>query len=109
MSPLDPLRWHFYIFLALAHLVAGRHEATPTLAGRALDEQPRSGTSMDIRAAACGHLGRIQEGREWVRRLRELRPGWNIAAFKQFRGRLASPEVHAVFVEGFRKAGLPEV
>jgi adenylate cyclase len=108
LSPLDPLRWQFYTFLALAHLVAGRHEEALTLADRALHEQPRSGTSMDIAAAACGHLGRISEGRKWVRHLRQLRPGWNIAAFELFRGRIASPEVRAIFIEGFRKAGLPE-
>jgi hypothetical protein len=73
-----------------------------------LHEEPRSGTSMDIKSAACGHLGRIEEGREWVRLLRELRPGWSITAFEKFRGRIASPKVRAVFVEGFRNAGLPE-
>jgi tetratricopeptide (TPR) repeat protein len=108
LSPLDPLRWQFNTFLGLAHLVDGRHEEALKLADRALHEQPRSGTSMDIAAAACGHSDRIAEGREWVARLRQLRPGWNIAAFKRFRGRIASPEVRAVFVEGFRKAGLPE-
>jgi hypothetical protein len=41
-------------------------------------------------------------------RLRQLRPGWSIAAFKRFRGRIASPDVRVIFVEGFRKAGLPE-
>jgi TolB-like protein len=108
LSPLDPLRWQFNTFLGLAHLVAGRHEEALNLARRALHEQPRSGTSMDIAAVACGHLDRIGEGREWVARLRQLRPGWNIAAFKRFRGRIASAEVRAMFVEGFRKAGLPE-
>jgi TolB-like protein len=108
LSPLDSLRWQFNTFLGLAHLVACRHEEALKLAELALHEQPRSGTSMDIAAAACGHLDRTAEGCLWVARLRQLRPGWSVASFKRFRGRIASPAVRSIFVEGFRKAGLPE-
>jgi tetratricopeptide (TPR) repeat protein len=108
LSPLDPQHWQFSGLLALAHLVAGRHEEALKLADRALHEQPRSGTAVETKAAACGHLGRVQEGRECVTRLCELRPGWSIAAFEKFKGRIASPEVFGIFVDGLRKAGLPE-
>ena len=65
---LEPAR---SIALAVQHIpgvgASGGPPAEQALnfAHRALHEQPRSGTSMDIAAAACSHLGRIGEGREW--------------------------------------------
>ena len=61
-----------------------------------------------IKAAACGHLGRIEEGRECLRRRRELRPGSTIASARPGFGRFLSPEFLAILLDGLRKAGLPE-
>jgi len=61
-----------------------------------------------FKAAACGHLGRVEEGRECVRRLEELVPGSTVGRAKRGQERLASPEVLAILVEGYRKAGLSE-
>ena len=60
-----------------------------------------------FKAAACGQLGRIEEGRECVRRLRELDPGSSVAGATIFAQRVA-PEVGALYLGGLRKAGLPE-
>jgi adenylate cyclase len=108
LSPLDPRRWNFYGGLALAHLVAGRHEETTEWADRALREQRRATAVLGFKAVACGHLGRVEEGRECVRRLRELRPGFTLAGAKTSLGIFVSPEVLPIFLEGYRKAGLPE-
>ena len=74
----------------------------------ALHEQPRATAVVAFKAAACGHLGRIEEGRECVRRYRELAPGKTVAAEKGYLGTILSPEGFAVYVEGLRKAGLPD-
>jgi tetratricopeptide (TPR) repeat protein len=66
LSPLDPQRWMFYGGLAAAHLVAGRHEEAVEWADRALHEQPRAIAVVAFKTAACGHLGRTEEGRECV-------------------------------------------
>jgi TolB-like protein len=108
LSPLDPQRWMFYGALALAHLVAGRYEDAIEWADRALHQQPRATAVVTYKAVACGYLGRVEEGRECVRRLRELRPGASVAHSKRLFGPISSPEVIAIFVEGYRKAGLPE-
>jgi hypothetical protein len=108
LSPLDPQRWMFYGALALAHLVAGGHEEAIEWADRALHEQPRATAVVAYKAAACGYLGRVEEGRDCVRRLRELRPGSTVASGKRGLERILSPEVLAICVEGVRKAGLPE-
>jgi TolB-like protein/class 3 adenylate cyclase len=108
LSPLDPQRWMFYGGLALAHLAAGRHEEAVEWADRALHENPRATAVVEYKAAACGHLGRVDDGRECVRRLRELRPWSTIASVKELIGAHTSPKVLAIYIEGLRKAGLPE-
>jgi tetratricopeptide (TPR) repeat protein len=108
LSPLDPQRWTFYGALALAQLVARRYEEAVEWADRALDLQPRATAVVAYKAAACGYLGRVEEGGECVRRLRELRPGASVAHSKRLLGPISSPEVLAIFVEGYRKAGSPE-
>jgi adenylate cyclase len=101
---LSPL----YGGLAHAHFAAGRHEEAIEWADRELHAQPRMTAVVIVKAAACGHLGRVDEGRECVRRFCELRPGTTVVAIKRVWGRVLSPEVLAISVEGLRKAGLPE-
>jgi len=108
LSPVDPRRWSFEGGFALSHLVAGRYEDAIEWANRALDAQPRSPAVVGYKAVACGHLGRVEEGRASVARLRELRPGFTVASAEKALGKFASPEVLAIFLEGYRKAGLPE-
>jgi TolB-like protein len=107
LSPLDPQRWMFEGGLALAHLIAGRYEEAIEWADRALQENPRAMGVLRFKAAACGLLGRIEEGRECVTRLRELVPGSTIASVKIF-AQLVAPEVGALSLDGLRKAGMPE-
>jgi adenylate cyclase len=107
LSPRDPQRWMFEGGLALAHLIAGRYGEAIEWADRALQENTRAAAVLRIKAAACGLLGRIEEGRECVRRLRELVPGSTVARAKIFT-QLVAPEVRALYLDGLRKAGLPE-
>ena len=108
LSPLDPQRFMFYGGLALAHLVAGDYEEAVEWADRALHENPRAIAVIGFKTAACGRLGRVEDGRECVKRLNELRPGSTIANLKLLTSPTFSPEVLAVCVDGLRKAGLPE-
>jgi hypothetical protein len=57
---------------------------------------------------SCAHLGQIEEARDWLRRLLELRPELTIAGYKASAAKFLPPEILAVFVAGFRTAGLPE-
>ena len=93
--------------ILLAHLVAGRHGEAIEWADRALQENARAMAVLRFKAAACGQLGRIEEGRECVRRLRELNLGSTVASAKIF-AQLVAPEVGALYLGGLRKAGLPE-
>lgn len=57
---------------------------------------------------ACAHLGRMEEARNWLRRSLELDPGLTITAYKKYVAVFLPAEILAVYIEGFRKAGMPE-
>jgi hypothetical protein len=57
---------------------------------------------------ACAHLGRIEEARDGLERLLELQPDLTIAKFKALYAVTLPPKVLNIYVEGYRKAGLPE-
>jgi hypothetical protein len=54
------------------------------------------------------NLGDIDEAHEWLKRLLEFQPGLTIAGCKAFWAAMSfPPEIADLYVEGFRKAGLP--
>jgi adenylate cyclase len=108
LSPLDPSRWAFEGGLAMAHLIAGRYEKAVEWADRALDENPMATHVLGCKTVACTRLGRIEEGWDCVRRFRELRPGSTVADVEGAVRIFLSPEVLALYLDGLRKAGLPE-
>jgi hypothetical protein len=64
--------------------------------------------SIRYKVIALAHLGRINEARAALERELEMRPGLTIAAVTAMYAPAYAPELLAVFVEGYRKAGLPE-
>jgi adenylate cyclase len=107
LSPLDPLGYMFKSALAFAHTVAGRYEEAIEWADQSLREQERFVPSIRYRAALCGLLGRVEEGRDWLRRLVDARPGLTIATYMR-EASYQPPEIRTIFADGFRKIGLPE-
>jgi hypothetical protein len=61
-----------------------------------------------VKAAACSHLGRVEEARACVSRYRELLPGSAIGGASAALRLAPSPEFLAVYTDGLRRAGLPE-
>jgi TolB-like protein len=109
LSPLDPLDFRVSGGLGFAHLIAGHYEEALQWVDRTLREQPRYTVAVRMKAVLCAHLDRIEEARDWVKRVLELQPGLTISGYKAYATRfLRPPEILAVFVEGLRKAGLPE-
>ena len=79
------------------------------MADRSLHEQPRWTPAIRSKVVACAYLGCIEEARDWLNRLLEFQPGLTIAGWKSSFGAAAfTPELLAFYVEGLRKAGLPE-
>ena len=110
LNPLgNPMGYGDAAGIAAAHLAAGRYEAAIEWADRASREFPRYPPSIRCRVIALAHLGRIGEARAALKRELELDPRLTIAAVKaMYAGAGYPPELLAVFVDGYRKAGLPE-
>jgi hypothetical protein len=74
-----------------------------------LRDQPRYASAYRAKAIACAHLGRLQEARDCARSILELQPAFTISEWQRiYAAHMGSPETLAMFVDGLRKAGLPE-
>jgi len=106
LSPQDRLGRVITAGMALAHMVAGRYEASLDWAERTLRQAPGHAISLVDKAVACAHLDRIEEARAAVSQLLELQPWLTIAWFKASATRYPA-ELRARYVAGLRKAGMP--
>jgi adenylate cyclase len=108
LSPLDPLGHNFKWVLGFGLMLAGRYEEAMEWVDRSLHDRPEHHPAIRGKVALCGYLGRAEEARQWIRRLLEANPAMTIAGFKALTSKYNVPGTMAVYVEGFRKAGLPE-
>jgi TolB-like protein/tetratricopeptide (TPR) repeat protein len=107
LSPLDPLIFGMQNGTAAAHFLAGRYDEASSWSERALGVH--SSYLPAIRMAAASHAlaGRLAEAHKAIARMREIDPELRVANLMElvpFRG----PQDFARYVEGLRKAGLPE-
>lgn len=107
LSPRDPLLIIWYLGKGWAALTAERYEEAIEFAIRAAESNPEFPDIYAVRAAAEGHLGRADAGRSTLDELLRRMPALTAAD-----ERLARPFARAAdrerFLDGLRKAGLPE-
>jgi TolB-like protein/Flp pilus assembly protein TadD len=108
LSPLDPDSHSWKRLLAIGLMLAGRHEEAMAWIDESLHGRPNHLGTIRCKIALCGYLGRVDEGRKWIRRLLDANPAMTIAGFEAFGAKFLVPDASAVWVEGFRRAGLPE-
>jgi TolB-like protein/class 3 adenylate cyclase len=106
LSPLDPLGYLFKAGFTLAHMLAGRYDEALKWVEETLREKPGLSSALRWKASIYGHLGRIDEGRALVRELLAQRPGLTVKRFERYREN--AYEITTIFMDGLRKAGLPE-
>jgi TolB-like protein len=107
LNPLDPLLFGMQNGTAAAHFLAGRYDAASSWAEKALWDHPAHSPAMRMAAASHALAGRLAPARDAMARMRRIDPALcvsNIAAAVPFR----RPEDFARYVQGLRKAGLPE-
>jgi TolB-like protein/Tfp pilus assembly protein PilF len=103
----------FHTGYVIAHFVAGEYEAAVEWSAKALRHTQNSAAVLRYRAACLGLLGRLEEGRETVRRLLELVPDFTIARARRhiefdMNNIFKTPGVADSFYEGLRRSGVPE-
>jgi adenylate cyclase len=108
LSPFDPLGFRFTGGLAIAHMMAGQYAEAMDWADRSLQEMPHYTAGIRIKIALCACLGRIDEAHHWVGRLLELQPDFTLAEMQVYAAKFLAPEALQIYIEGLRKAGLPE-
>jgi len=110
LSPLDPLAFAYMAGIAFAHMAAGRYAEAIEWADRTLHAQPRYIVAMRFKLVCLAHLGRTDEARELFKLVLELSPGLTIASWQASYATVSvfSAEFLALYVDGLRKAGVPE-
>jgi TolB-like protein/tetratricopeptide (TPR) repeat protein len=110
LSPLDPLAYLHAAGLAFAHFSAGRYEMCIEWADQALQAQPRYLIAMRGKLVYLAHLGRMEEARDLPKRVLEINPRLTVAAWKASYATMSvfPPELLDRYVDGLRKAGVPE-
>jgi len=106
LSPRDPDRPLWYAGAGAAAYKARRYDETIRFADLAIAANPEVPTAYRQRAASLAMLGRDEDARADIARLLERQPGNTLA---QVRQQLPYPTDELEhFIEGLRRAGLPE-
>ncbi len=109
LSPLDPLAYATWQAFAVAHFMAGRYEEASAWCDRALHDAPNYPPALRMKVATCGLLGRLDDGRKWVERLLAVNPDTSVSGLRTYNEVLIKkPGCLEAFLDGLRKAGLPE-
>jgi adenylate cyclase len=105
LSPYDPMEWFVHAGMARAYLQAGHYEEAVAASRRSI--RGNAGWAGNYRTLAAGlaQLGRMSEARNAIARVLEVDPGCTIATMTK---QLGDPIIVAPFIDGLRKAGLPE-
>jgi TolB-like protein/Tfp pilus assembly protein PilF len=108
LSPLDPLTYLACGGMGFAHVFAGRYDEAISWATRALYEQPNWATALRLAAIANALSDRMVEARAAMARLREVDPPLRLGNLDRVAPPVRRAEDRVRFIEGLRKAGLPE-
>jgi adenylate cyclase len=104
LSPLDPLLFSTFTGISLALVSLGRFDEAVAAAKKALRKNQNFSSTYRCLAAALAHLGREEEARDAAARLLKLDPNFRISEWMARGGNWRAQ----VYIDGLRKAGLPE-
>jgi tetratricopeptide (TPR) repeat protein len=107
LSPFDPYRWAFFGIRATALLVLRDLDGVVEWSRKAIQLTSSFWPYAHL-ACALGHLGRQEEAKAAFEALLRVKPDFSLALIKRglsFRWNSAELDY---YVEGLRKAGLPE-
>jgi len=109
LSPVDPNLLIMQQGIAHAHLFAGQYDEALTWAKVALRGWPDGQSLLRVAAASSALTGRDEEAKRLMAQLLEIDPSLQISRLSEdVMGPHGRPEYWAKYVDGLRKAGLPE-
>jgi TolB-like protein len=107
LSPFDPEAFFTMTALGWTDLMAGRLDEAVKWTSRALRERPGFAPALRFHAVSLVELGRLDEARDAVGYLLRLEPGLTASKLRR-RAPIFDAKLMNVFLDGLRKAGLPE-
>ncbi len=109
LSPRDPVAWAFMVVRSFALIFLRRHDEALEWARKSQRQPNADGAVWPYaqEASALAHLGRIDEARAALERALAIKPDFSPAFFDRVI-RLRNPDDRAHYLDGLRKAGLPE-
>jgi len=105
MSPVDSFSGFYTSVHGLALLAAQRFEEALPFLRASVAAYPEYSGHYNSLISCCGHLGLVEEAREFLAVRGRLKPPLRCRLLREHLGRFAHCEV---FVDGLRKAGVPE-
>jgi tetratricopeptide (TPR) repeat protein len=108
LSPVDPILFRMQGATASAHFFAGRYDEASSWAEKALRESPNLQQALRVAAASHALAGRLERARKTIAHMRQLDPDLRISNLKDRLPTFRRPEDLARYIEGLRKAGVPE-
>jgi TolB-like protein/DNA-binding winged helix-turn-helix (wHTH) protein len=108
LSPYDPLRWAFYSYRALAHIFAQEFDLAADWAQRATRVPNAHYWAFAHRVSALGHLKHAEDLRAAISELLQRKPDFACGFARKRLFYIKNPEQLELYVEGLRRAGIPE-
>jgi tetratricopeptide (TPR) repeat protein len=108
LSPYDPQRWAFYSYRSLAHLFAREFDKALEWAQKATRIPNCHYWPFAHRASALGHLRRAEGARVAIDELLRRKPGFSCGFARSRLFYVKNPAHLELYVEGLRRAGVPE-
>jgi TolB-like protein/predicted negative regulator of RcsB-dependent stress response len=108
LSPHDPFRWAFYSYRALAHLFRHEFAEAATWARRSSQIPKALYWAHAHLASALGHGGDKSQIESALADLRRVKPGFSVQFARQRLFYLKRAEQLDLYLDGLRKAGVPE-
>lgn len=108
LSPHDPSRWAFYSYRSLAHLFRREFAEAAMWARRSIQIPRALYWAYAHLASALGHMGDESQIRPALADLKRVKPEFTVAFARQRLFYLKSAEQLELYLDGLRKAGVPE-
>ena len=108
LSPRDVHIATWYNYLAVAAFVAGRDEEAVEWARKTVQANPQFPGGLRTLAASYGSLGRLTEAETAREKLQVLLPHLTIAQLRESLPYFKDPDDLERYLDGLRRAGLPE-
>src|SRR5262249_42252116 len=107
LAPFDPYYSWFESFFTIAYAFKGDYEKAAVIGRRVVKSNPEYSNGYKPLIASLGHLGRREEAKRYVDKLRTLEPKFTVEQFgKVYPFKYQSDRER--YMEGLRLAGVPE-